>query len=215
MSRGPRNSAKTAATLKGPTARIGQGQQPGEAQRVDLPERVQAQPGHPGRARQRRRARILAFQTLYESDLSGHAPGEVLDRLCEELHAGEDARDYARELVGGVLAGHQDIDARISGLATAWPIDQMSVVDRNLLRLGIFETAYNSSTIPVAVAINEAVELAKLYGSEASSRLINGVLGNVAAEAERPRDLAAEPGTGNGRRLEGREKPKPNARKQE
>ena len=178
-------------------------------------------PAQPGVARQRRRARVLAFQTLYESDLSGHAPAEVLDRLCEELRVGEEARDYARELVRGVLESHQEIDARIVDLARAWPIDQMSVVDRNLLRLGIFETTHNSSTIPVAVAINEAVELAKLYGSDASSRLINGVLGNVAAES----------GTGTGQPTmkegpsqmpvrqralpTGREKPKLKARKQE
>jgi N utilization substance protein B len=185
-------------------------------------------------ARQRRRSRVLAFQTLYESDLSGHPPAEVLDRLCEELRVGEEARDYARNLVRGVLESHQEIDALISSLASAWPIDQMSVVDRNLLRLGIFEVTHNSSTIPVAVAINEAVELAKLYGSDASSRLINGVLGNVAGGAERPRDATAESGTGTHQQGQpttkegpshmplrqralpaGREKLKPNAGKQE
>src|SRR5205807_5772480 len=70
---------------------------------------VRPHPAQPGLAKQRRRARVLAFQTLYESDLSGHPPAEVLDRLCSELRASEEARLYARELVQGVLAGHQEI----------------------------------------------------------------------------------------------------------
>lgn len=135
-------------------------------------------------ARQRRRARQLAFQTLYEADLCGHRPAEVLDRLGSQLHTSGASIAYARELVAGVLRHREGIDERIVRFAPAWPIGQMSTVDRNLLRLGVFEAVYNSSTIPVAVAINEAVELAKLYGSEGSSRLVNGVLGSVvAAEA--------------------------------
>lgn len=133
-------------------------------------------------ARQRRRARILAFQTLYEADLSGHPPGDVLQRLRGELRASAAAFDYARELLAGVVRHRREIDNWIARLASAWPIAQMSAVDRNLLRLGLFEALYNSTTIPVAVAINEAVELAKLYGSEASSRLVNGVLGRAVAE---------------------------------
>lgn len=132
--------------------------------------------------RQRRRARALAFQTLYEADLCGHRPADVLDRLASQLHTSAASMAYARELITGVLLNREAIDARIVRFAPAWPIDQMSAVDRNLLRVGLFEAVYNSSTIPVAVAINEAVELAKLYGSEGSSRLINGVLGSVVAE---------------------------------
>ena len=88
----------------------------------------------------------------------------------------------AHELVGGVSQNRADIDARITRFATAWPIGQMSAVDRNVLRLGIFEVVHNSTTIPISVAINEAVELAKLYGSENSARFVNGVLGRIAAE---------------------------------
>ncbi len=129
--------------------------------------------------RQRRRARALALQTLYESDLTGHPASEVLQRLCDQLHANPASLDYAREIVSGVLSHLRDIDARINQHAHAWTADQMAGIDRNLLRIGIFEGAYNSSTIPVAVAINEAIELAKLYGTDTSSKLIHGVLGNV------------------------------------
>lgn len=132
--------------------------------------------------RQRRRARQLAFQTLYEVDISAHRPAEVLERLTSELHRDPIVADYARELVGGVGLHHEQIDQLIARYAPAWPVGQMSAVDRNLLRLGIFEAVYNSTTIPVGVAINEAVELAKLYGSESSSRFVNGVLGRVVAE---------------------------------
>jgi N utilization substance protein B len=135
-----------------------------------------------GSSRQNRRARRLAFQTLYETDISGHAPSAVLQRLSTEVHPDPAVFEYARQLVAGVLEHRREIDTQIQRLAPAWPISQMSVVDRNLLRLGIYEAIHNSSTIPVGVAIDEAVELAKLYGSESSSRFINGVLGRVVAE---------------------------------
>jgi len=125
---------------------------------------------------------MLAFQTLYEVDISGHYPAEVLERLTAELHRDPAVADYARELVAGVGRNRREIDELIARFAPAWPVGQMSAVDRNLLRLGLFEAVYNSTTIPVGVAINEAVELAKLYGSESSARFINGVLGRVVAE---------------------------------
>jgi len=142
--------------------------------------------------RQRRRARALALQTLYETDLTGHLAGEVLQRLCDQLHAQTAAFDYARELVAGVISHVEDIDGHINRFTTAWKADQMPGIDRNLLRIGIFEALYNSTTIPVAVAINEAVELAKLYGTDSSSRLIHGVLGSVVA-AQAP-DSSTQPG---------------------
>ncbi|MPZ15717.1 MAG: transcription antitermination factor NusB [Chloroflexi bacterium] len=131
--------------------------------------------------RQRRRARMLAFQTLHEVDLSGHQPAEVVQRLNAELGPHPHVYAYALDLVGGVVRHRPEIDALIMRYAPAWPIEQMSTVDRNLLRLGIFETLFNSSRIPVGVAVNEAVELAKRYGSEGSSRLVNGVLGSIVA----------------------------------
>lgn len=127
---------------------------------------------------------MLAFQTLYESDLSGHRPAEVLGRLSGDLHPDPAVFDYARELVAGIIEHRADIDARIARLASAWPLAQMSAVDRNLLRLGLFEALYNSTTIPLGVAISEAVELAKLYGSDSSGRFVNGVLGRAVADSE-------------------------------
>lgn len=141
-------------------------------------------PPRPAVGRQRRRARALALQTLYEADVSGHLPGEVLQRLARELRTDPLVLEYAEDLVAGVVRHRSEIDASIRRLAPAWPLEQISAVDRNLLRLGIFEAAYHSATIPVAVVINEAVELAKLYGTQSSGRFVNGVLGQVATELE-------------------------------
>jgi len=107
----------------------------------------------------------------------------VLQRLYEELHPQPPVLEYASELVSGVVRHRADIDARIRRFATALPFEQMAAVDRSLLRLSVFEAIHNSSTIPVGVAIDEAIELAKLYGSESSSRFINGVLGRIVEEA--------------------------------
>jgi transcription antitermination protein NusB len=142
--------------------------------------------------RQRHRARMIAFQTLYESDVTGHDPSTVLSRLYEGLHPQPEVLEYARTLVQGVLDHRADIDGRIRQHATALPFAQMAVVDRALLRLGLFEALHNSSTIPVGVAIDEAVELAKLYGAESSSRFINGVLGRIAAEMGQSRGSSAQ-----------------------
>jgi N utilization substance protein B len=136
--------------------------------------------------RDKRRARALALQTLYEVDVSGHPPAEVLERQATDLGPSEAALAYARELIAGIARHRTEIDGRITHHASAWPIAQMSAIDRNLLRIGIYELTFNSSTIPVGVAISEAVELAKRYGSDSSSRFVNGVLGSVAAQAGGP-----------------------------
>jgi N utilization substance protein B len=133
--------------------------------------------------RQRHRARMLALQTLYEADVAGHQPGAVLQRLYEELQPQPPTLAYASELVAGVMRHRADIDARIRRYATSLPFAQMAAIDRALLRIGVFEAIHNSSTIPVGVAIDEAVELAKLYGADNSSRFINGVLGRIVAES--------------------------------
>ena len=138
--------------------------------------------GSTATTRQRRRARMLAFQTLYEVDISSHQPDEVIARLTDELHLDPTVSSYARELVAGVARHRGAVDELISKYAPAWPVGQMAAVDRNVLRMGIFEAVFNSTTIPVGVAINEAVELAKRYGSENSARFVNGVLGRVVAE---------------------------------
>ena len=131
----------------------------------------------------RHRARIIALQALYEIDMSGHAIDITVNRLLEELE--EEEREitpetslFIRELVTGVMGDRGNIDDTIKRFAPAWPVSQISPVDRNILRLAIFELLHHNIT-PVKVAINEAVELAKTFGSESSHKFINGVLSSV------------------------------------
>jgi N utilization substance protein B len=130
----------------------------------------------------RRKARVVALQVLYEFDLAGHDVAAALDHLLAESGlTGEDA-DFARRLVGGVIQNQEQIDGHIRKFAPAWPLEQIAIVDRNILRLAIFEILLDNN-VPVKVAINEAVELAKKFGSDSSSRFVNGVLGSVSAIA--------------------------------
>jgi N utilization substance protein B len=132
----------------------------------------------------RRKARVVALQVLYEFDSAGHDVETALAHLLAGAGLpGEDA-DFARGLVGGVMRNREQIDAHIRKFAPAWPLEQIPIVDRNILRLAIFEILLDNS-VPVKVAINEAVELAKKFGSESSSRFVNGVLGSVSALAAR------------------------------
>ena len=133
---------------------------------------------------ERRKARALALRALYELDSVGHNIGEVLDRLLSAEKLSEENVQFARDLVEGVTLRRKEIDGKIQGFAPAWPIDQMALVERNILRLAIFEILLDNK-VPVKAAINEAVELAKIFGSNSSSRFINGVLGSVSAVAGR------------------------------
>jgi len=135
----------------------------------------------------RRIARGLALQALYEVDSAGHGAEEVLNRLLAEEKLSEENADFIRELVKGVLQNKEKIDKNIQGFARAWPIEQIPVVDRNILRLAIFEILLDNK-VPVKVAINEAVELAKRFGSDNSSKFVNGVLGSVSTYANRQKD---------------------------
>jgi len=132
----------------------------------------------------RRKARILALQTLYEVDSAGHRAEEVLDRLLAEEELPEENASFAHNLVTGVIQNKEKIDQNIQNFAPAWPIEQISVVDRNILRLAIFEILIDNK-VPVKVAINEAIELAKTFGADNSSRFVNGVLGSVSALVNR------------------------------
>ncbi len=130
----------------------------------------------------RRQARIVALQTLYESDLAGHDATEVLERHVEDRHLDESVATFARELVEGVAAHQEEIDARISEVAAEWPLAQMARIDKNILRLAIYEILYNNA-VPARAAINEAVELAKRFGGDTSSRFVNGVLGAIVGQS--------------------------------
>ena len=128
----------------------------------------------------RRRSRITAFQALYEADVSGRDVTEALKRQIAASKLTEDGADFARHLVEGVQAHRVGIDAEIAQHAPAFPLSDMAAVDRNVLRLAIFEVLFDNRAAPLRVAINEAVDIAKGYGAESSGRFVNGVLGAVA-----------------------------------
>jgi N utilization substance protein B len=126
----------------------------------------------------RRQARIAALQVLYELDCTAHKVEEALARIGTGESLTKEALGFTEELVKGVLQNKAELDALIKRFAPAFPAEQMSIVDRNILRLAIFEILLNDKA-PFKVAINEAVELAKAFGSDSSPRLINGVLGSI------------------------------------
>ena len=128
--------------------------------------------------RARRKARTLVLQALYEVDSTGHEPEEVVSHLLVEEGLSEENANFTRELVSGVIQNKEKIDDYIQSFAPAWPVEQIPVVDRNILRLAIFEILINNK-VPVKVAINEAVEIAKTFGSDNSAKFVNGVLGSV------------------------------------
>ena len=129
----------------------------------------------------RRKARIAALQVLYELDCTKHKVEETSARLRAGETLTQEGLTFSEELVKGVLHHKSELDALIEKLAPAFPVEQMPIIDRNILRLAIFEILYSKET-PLKVAINEAIELAKDFGSDSSPRLINGVLGAITAE---------------------------------
>jgi N utilization substance protein B len=130
----------------------------------------------------RRKARVVAFQALFEIDAVDHDPEKVISGLLASEKLAEDNISFIRELVSGVLVNETEIDNYIKEYAPAWPIQQLSVADRNIMRLAIFEIMFDNVT-PVKVAIDEAVELAKSFGGDHSSKFINGVLGSISSLA--------------------------------
>jgi N utilization substance protein B len=132
----------------------------------------------------RRKARIIALQTLFEHDTVGHPVSEALEQQAHLLDASPAVREFAAELVQGVSANQEKIDGIIVKTAPAFPLDQMAAVDRNILRLAVYEILLDNK-VPMRAAINEAVELAKEYGGDNSPRFINGVLGSVSTLAAR------------------------------
>ena len=130
----------------------------------------------------RRQARVIALQTLYEYDTTAHDVDEVLTRHAEAERLSPRVVEFAGELVHGVLAHRDELDEAIQGAAHDWPLAQMARIDKNILRLAIYEILFNNS-VPAKAAINEGIELAKLFGSDTSSRFVNGVLGTILARS--------------------------------
>ena len=140
----------------------------------------------------RRQARILAMQALYETDLARHAPTAVLDRLLDDEAYSAGTSAFAEQLVAGVVAHLDAIDPLIAEAAPTWPLAQMAKIDKSILRLAVYEVLFEPD-VPFKAAINEAVEIAKLFGSDSSSRFVNGVLGTIAA---RRGEWATDPAAG-------------------
>ena len=118
------------------------------------------------------------MQVLYEADAGSREPMSVLERRMEEDPLSPSAEVFGRSLIQGVLANQEEIDKIITTFAPSWPVDQMAILDRNILRVAIYEIILSEQT-PPKVAINEAVELAKAFGSDSSPKFVNGVLGSV------------------------------------
>jgi N utilization substance protein B len=134
----------------------------------------------------RRKARVQALQALFEIDSVGHDVAEILGRQTEDELLEEESAIFMKELVDGVLSNEGEIDSVIEIYAPAWPVAQMALIDRNILRLAIFEILFNNK-VPVKVVINEAVELAKTFGGDNTPKFINGVLGTVSAQSGKKR----------------------------
>ncbi len=132
----------------------------------------------------RHRARTIAFQALYEADCGDRAAGPVVARYLAEADLSEDNKTFAREIVEGASRHRDEIDGHIHRFAPAWPVDQIAIIDRNILRLAIFEILFDNK-VPAKVAVSEAVELAKRFGSDKSAKFVNGVLGAVITLASR------------------------------
>lgn len=132
----------------------------------------------------RRKARSKVLQALYEIDSVTRDAAGVVERLLSEEDFSEENQAFIRDLVTGVIENKDQIDSNIKKFAPQWPLEQLSIIDRNILRLAIFEILFDNK-VPVKVAVSEAVELAKSYGSGNSGKFVNGVLGSVSTLTSR------------------------------
>jgi len=127
----------------------------------------------------RTKARGIALQVLYEFDMTGHAPVDALMERLSDDPLDESLADFSRQIIFGILPITHILDNLIAQHAPDWPMDQVAVIDRNILRIALWEFAIKGCT-PVKVAINEAIELSKIFGSDSTPRFVNGVLGSLA-----------------------------------
>jgi N utilization substance protein B len=120
------------------------------------------------------------LQVLYEYDLTGHTPSISIDQRLSDEPLEEKLKNFSLEIINGVVPIIHDLDLTISKNAPDWPLEQVASIDRNIIRIALWEFAVEKCT-PIKVAINEAIELAKVYGSDSTPRFVNGVLGSLAA----------------------------------
>ena len=135
------------------------------------------------RQQMRRRARRALLQVLYEVDASGHPLDDSVQWVLEALSLDEEGVTFVRAIASGILENIERLDREIGRYAPTWPVEQLPLIDRNILRIAIYEVILVDET-PPKVAINEAVELAKQFGSENLPRFVNGVLGAVMTTAQ-------------------------------
>jgi N utilization substance protein B len=135
----------------------------------------------------RHQARVISLQVLFETDMTDHALPEVLDRQIEDQDALPEVRDHVSRLVEGVIGHRSEIDQRIGVAAPAFPVDQLPLVDRNVLRIATYELLHEEG-VPPKVAINEAVEIAKRFGGPNASKFVNGSLRTILQGIESERD---------------------------
>lgn len=127
----------------------------------------------------------MALQALFELDATDHPLGIVIDeRLATENLSGQNA-EFLRWLVHGVATNRDKIDSLVAKYAPEWPVDQLAIVDRNILRMALFEVGSTKADAPPKVVINEAIELAKTFGGDSSPRFVNGVLGAALNEVHK------------------------------
>lgn len=129
-----------------------------------------------------RPGRLRAFQALFEAEFGLVSAQAALERRQAEAPLAAADQRFAEAIVAGVTQRRTELDARIQAAAPAWPVDQLPTVDRTLLRLALFELLFNNAAVPAGAVINEAVELAKTYGSDAGRRFVNGVLGAISRQ---------------------------------
>jgi len=130
----------------------------------------------------RRRARVAALQALFEIDIARHNPAVVVEQRLDLTALPENGAAFMRRLVFGVLGHRPQLDQIIGHYAPEWPVEQLAVVDRNILRMALFELSLADT--PLKVAINEAVEVAKIFGTDSAPRFVNGVLGSAVAKQQ-------------------------------
>ena len=141
---------------------------------------------------QRRQSRSAALQSLFAVDVRGIWDDPLLEWLDEDEDLPDRTAEFAQKLLSGVSDSRSGLDQVITRYAPAWPVSQLSVIDRNILRIALFELLYTPET-PRKTAINEAVELAKIFGSESSARFVNGVLGSAMSGLESGEIAPIEP----------------------
>ncbi len=134
----------------------------------------------------RRKAREIALQVLFHIDFTGGSPEEIIPAVysMQEIEFSESVNEYVEWIVAGTLAHREEIDRQISELAKDWKLERMGGVDRAITRMAIFEIKYGEDKVPPRAAVNEAVELAKHFGSDESGRFVNGILGSLVRGAQ-------------------------------